>query len=275
MEHADTLVAAYVEAGYTRSTWTARSRAPDDPVRSMTRGGRHGPPGCSPSPSESAAGSERPTALSLRHRHRGARAGWSPAGARPIAVTSRAAARGHWRPPGRVRARRHRRDLARCWVWSSSPASSSTTCRSSTTGRRTAELKHALDQEPRLVFEAHSTDYQSREALARLVADHWAMLKVGPELTFALREALFALAAIEAELSRRDRLSDRVAVIDEQMIADPSHWKGYTRGAATTNRLARRYSYSDRIRYYWPDPQSRARNACSHTLPRVASRCRC
>ena len=31
-----------------------------------------------------------------------------------------------------------------------------------------------------MVFEAHSTDYQSRSALAALVRDHFAILKVGP-----------------------------------------------------------------------------------------------
>ena len=51
-----------------------------------------------------------------------------------------------------------------------------------------------------MVFEAHSTDYQTAGALRALVEDRWAILKVGPALTFALREALFALSAIEEEL---------------------------------------------------------------------------
>jgi D-tagatose-1,6-bisphosphate aldolase subunit GatZ/KbaZ len=62
------------------------------------------------------------------------------------------------------------------------------------------ELSHVLDGEQSMVFEAHSTDYQTQQALSELVRDHWAVLKVGPQLTFALREALFALAAIEVEL---------------------------------------------------------------------------
>ena len=65
---------------------------------------------------------------------------------------------------------------------------------------RTTELRQVLDDEPDMVFEAHSTDYQTVEGLTALVEDHWAVLKVGPGLTFALREALFALAAIEKEL---------------------------------------------------------------------------
>ena len=47
-----------------------------------------------------------------------------------------------------------------------------------------------------IAFEAHSTDYQQTTGLANLVADHHLFLKVGPELTFALREALFLLAKI-------------------------------------------------------------------------------
>lgn len=38
-----------------------------------------------------------------------------------------------------------------------------------------------------LVFEAHSTDYQTKEAYKQLVHDHFAILKVGPALTFAMR----------------------------------------------------------------------------------------
>jgi D-tagatose-1,6-bisphosphate aldolase subunit GatZ/KbaZ len=124
---------------------------------------------------------------------------------------------------------------------------------------RTAELQGVLDGEPAMVFEAHSTDYQRPEALAALVRDHWAVLKVGPGLTFALREAVFALAAIESELvaagmipaDSQSRLPD---VIEERMLAEPGHWQGHYRGGDGELRLARRYSYSDRLRYYWPDP---------------------
>ena len=56
------------------------------------------------------------------------------------------------------------------------------------------------------IYEAHSTDYQTEDALGRMVRDHFAVLKVGPGLTFALRETLFALEAIEGEwLARRRR----------------------------------------------------------------------
>jgi D-tagatose-1,6-bisphosphate aldolase subunit GatZ/KbaZ len=121
------------------------------------------------------------------------------------------------------------------------------------TPARARELSQVITEYPGLVFEAHSTDYQTRIALSELVRDHWAILKVGPGLTFALREALFALAAIEDELVADP--SDLVATMDAAMLADPTWWAGYYHdGDPGEQRLARRYSYSDRSRYYWPDP---------------------
>ncbi|MGW5351405.1 D-tagatose-bisphosphate aldolase, class II, non-catalytic subunit [Streptomyces sp. NPDC004031] len=122
----------------------------------------------------------------------------------------------------------------------------------------TEDLRRVLDDEPAMVYEAHSTDYQTPEALTALVRDHWAVLKVGPGLTFALREALFALAAIEDELvpaAERSRLPE---VVERRMLAEPAQWEGYYPGGADAQRLARRYSYSDRLRYYWPDPEIEA-----------------
>jgi D-tagatose-1,6-bisphosphate aldolase subunit GatZ/KbaZ len=119
---------------------------------------------------------------------------------------------------------------------------------------RTTSLSRVLDDEPTLLFEAHSTDYQQPEAFVRLVEEHWAVLKVGPGLTFALREAVFALACIEREMLPEDRTSRIESVIEEQMLANPVHWRNYYAGTADEQRFARRFSYSDRMRYYWPDP---------------------
>ncbi|MFG2322344.1 class II D-tagatose-bisphosphate aldolase non-catalytic subunit [Streptomyces sp. NPDC048568] len=47
----------------------------------------------------------------------------------------------------------------------------------------TDRLRRVLDDEPDMVFEAHSTDYQSAASHGELVAGHWAVLKVGPGLT--------------------------------------------------------------------------------------------
>ncbi|TFB94781.1 D-tagatose-bisphosphate aldolase, class II, non-catalytic subunit [Cryobacterium sp. MDB1-18-2] len=122
----------------------------------------------------------------------------------------------------------------------------------------TVQLRTVLNDEPGLVFEAHSTDYQETGRLAELVEDHWAILKVGPGLTFAMREALFALAKIEDELVPVADRSALVEVIERRMLARPDYWAGYYEGTAQQQRLARRFSYSDRLRYYWPDPEIEA-----------------
>lgn len=119
----------------------------------------------------------------------------------------------------------------------------------------TAELRHVLDAEDHLVFEAHSTDYQRPAQLRELVEDHWAILKVGPALTFAMREALFALAHVEEELVARTNRSNLVDVVERRMLAEPAHWQAYYEGDPVTQRTARRYSYSDRLRYYWADDE--------------------
>lgn len=105
-----------------------------------------------------------------------------------------------------------------------------------------------------IAFEAHSTDYQRPAAFAELVRDHFAVLKVGPALTFALREALFALSHIEDDLIAADRRSNLRRICEEVMLAEPKHWQRFYHGDADEQRLLRRYSLSDRIRYYWPDP---------------------
>ncbi len=123
---------------------------------------------------------------------------------------------------------------------------------------RTTALRAVLADEPAMVFEAHSTDYQTVEALGELVADHWAVLKVGPWLTFAMREALFALSEVERELVPADERARLPEVLERAMLDEPGHWRGYYDGDAAQQRLARRYSYSDRARYYWPDPRVQA-----------------
>jgi D-tagatose-bisphosphate aldolase class II non-catalytic subunit len=105
-----------------------------------------------------------------------------------------------------------------------------------------------------LVFEAHSTDYQSSRALRALVEHHFGILKVGPELTFVMREAIFGLARIEEEWVPQPQRSNLRSVIEETMLEHPENWKKYYRGNADQLRFSRAYSRSDRIRYYWPAP---------------------
>ena len=113
-----------------------------------------------------------------------------------------------------------------------------------------AELSAAVHQIPGIAFEAHSTDYQPGGALAELVASHFAILKVGPELTFAYREAVVAMAHIEEWLPCQRR-SNVLFAIRKTMEKDPRHWRDYT---ADDNHAAaaRMFGLSDRIRYYWP-----------------------
>jgi D-tagatose-1,6-bisphosphate aldolase subunit GatZ/KbaZ len=119
----------------------------------------------------------------------------------------------------------------------------------------TTALQDVIEATPGMVYEAHSTDYQTPAALRELVEDHWAVLKVGPGLTFALREALFALDALEAELVPEGAATDLRGVVERRMTAEPDRWERYYEGTPLEQRIARRYSYSDRLRYYWPDPE--------------------
>lgn len=116
-------------------------------------------------------------------------------------------------------------------------------------------LAAALAKERGLVFEAHSTDYQTDAALAALVRDGSAILKVGPELTFAFREAVVAFDAIEAVLYPAPKRAGAMTAVLAAMRAEPAHWRSHYR-AGEPNALERMmvYSYADRIRYYWNAP---------------------
>ncbi len=122
---------------------------------------------------------------------------------------------------------------------------------------KAAGLARYIEGTPGLVYEAHSTDYQLATSLRQMVEDHFAILKVGPALTFALREGIFALASIEEELltgQRRDELSHVRETLDDAMLANPVYWHKYYHGNDRALKLARKYSFSDRSRYYWPIP---------------------
>jgi D-tagatose-1,6-bisphosphate aldolase subunit GatZ/KbaZ len=116
------------------------------------------------------------------------------------------------------------------------------------------ELSRFIEQQP-MVYEAHSTDYQTPEALKNLVRDHFAILKVGPALTFAYREGVFALASIENELFPPQERSNLVSVMDAVMVDQPKYWARYYSGDESEQSNKRKYSLSDRIRYYWTDPR--------------------
>jgi D-tagatose-1,6-bisphosphate aldolase subunit GatZ/KbaZ len=119
-------------------------------------------------------------------------------------------------------------------------------------------LSATLKDMPGLVFEAHSTDYQTRSNLTDLVQDGFAILKVGPGLTFVLREALYGLDAIAQELFPDRRDENLRATMERIMLAAPENWAKYYEGSDSELALQRHFSYSDRMRYYWPQREADA-----------------
>lgn len=112
------------------------------------------------------------------------------------------------------------------------------------------DLCAALKEYPQVCFEGHSSDYQSPECLKKMVEDGIAILKVGPALTYGLREALFALSFMEKELVPEDRQAHFMETLEKVMLENPSNWQKHYHGDEKQLALARKYSFSDRARYY-------------------------
>jgi D-tagatose-1,6-bisphosphate aldolase subunit GatZ/KbaZ len=143
-------------------------------------------------------------------------------------------------------------------------------------GEKTKALKKWIGASDNWVYEAHSTDFQTEAALSAMVKDHFAILKAGPCLTFAMREALYALAFIEREWStyRRGWIPSRLpAVMEALMLADRKKWRNHYRGDDSYLRYVTAFGFSDRVRYYWNHPRSRAAvrslfaNLSAHGIP--------
>ena len=108
------------------------------------------------------------------------------------------------------------------------------------------------------ILEGHSTDYQPAGLLAAMRRDGIAILKVGPALTFALREALFALEGMEKDLypfSPKGGYSCFSSVLEQKLMQQPKYWERYYHGNEGELAFARRFSLSDRCRYYLEDEQ--------------------
>lgn len=139
----------------------------------------------------------------------------------------------------------------------------------------THALSESLENHSGIVFEAHSTDYQSPRALAQLVRNHFAILKVGPWLTFAYREAILSLSAIERELysAGARQVSCVRDALEAVMLHQPGYWKSYYGGGEEDIRRSLIYGLSDRCRYYWNQPTVRREierlfeNLESRTIP--------
>jgi D-tagatose-1,6-bisphosphate aldolase subunit GatZ/KbaZ len=126
-------------------------------------------------------------------------------------------------------------------------------------------LSRSIESVPGMVFEAHSTDYQTPGALADLVRDHFAILKVGPGVTFALREVLWALSDIATELG----IASLKEVVLAEMKRNPRYWKSYYTNPEQQD-FDLQFSLSDRIRYYWSTPV--VDTACAQLLKALAAR---
>ena len=114
-------------------------------------------------------------------------------------------------------------------------------------------LTPVLADYPRLSFEAHSTDYQAPEVFAEIARRHFAVLKVGPALTYAYRQAIYALNALAGWIAPAagNRLPE---VMEDLMLANPANWSKHYDGDDARLKLLRHFSYADRIRYYWTQP---------------------
>ena len=118
-----------------------------------------------------------------------------------------------------------------------------------------AELCAALKDFPEVCFEGHSTDYQSPACLKAMVEDGIAILKVGPALTYGLREALFSMSFMEKELVPAEEQANFIEVLEKVMLENPGNWKKHYHGDDKQLALARKYSFSDRARYYIGQPE--------------------
>jgi D-tagatose-1,6-bisphosphate aldolase subunit GatZ/KbaZ len=129
-------------------------------------------------------------------------------------------------------------------------------------------LSRSIEPVDGIVFEAHSTDYQTASALEALVRDHFAILKVGPGLTFAMREVFWALSDIAVELGFSPESSLKHSLLRE-MKQNPRYWNAYYTNPEQ-QEFDLQFSLSDRVRYYWSTPT--VERACSQLFERLAPR---
>ena len=118
-----------------------------------------------------------------------------------------------------------------------------------------AELTAAMKKYDGVVMEGHSTDYQSPAGLKEMVEDGIAILKVGPALTFALRDGIFALSAIEKVMLPEEKQVKFEDVLEKVMMENPGNWQKHYHGNDKELYIKRKYSFSDRCRYYFALPE--------------------
>ncbi len=114
---------------------------------------------------------------------------------------------------------------------------------------KTKEILEEIKKED-LFVEAHSTDYQTKEALRSMVEDGIRILKVGPALTAAFRRAVFLLSLIEDEVIKDKSKSNIKEILLEVMLEDNKYWRSYYKNNNIL-KIDLYYNLLDRIRYYW------------------------
>jgi D-tagatose-1,6-bisphosphate aldolase subunit GatZ/KbaZ len=121
-------------------------------------------------------------------------------------------------------------------------------------------LRDALFGYSGVALEAHSTDYQRDTAFDRLAQMGFAILKVGPALTFAYRRALYALQAVmdhvDGPSTSGMKMPSLPDVMERVMCDQPAHWQGHYFGDAQQLLHLRHHGLADRIRYYWTDTKA-------------------
>ena len=123
---------------------------------------------------------------------------------------------------------------------------------------KAAELCAAARAEAGIVLEGHSTDYQSAKHLREMVEDGIAILKVGPAVTYALREGLFALSKMEEVLVPEAERANFIQTLEKVMLENPGNWAKHYHGTDHELWIKRKFSFSDRCRYYFALPEIEA-----------------
>ena len=120
---------------------------------------------------------------------------------------------------------------------------------------KASKLSEVLRDYTDLVFEAHSTDYQTNKALNEMVEDGFIILKVGPALTYGFREAAFELNIMENEIFRYNanlEISKFRELLEFNMLKNNGYSKNHYSGTQEKIKFDRIYGLSDRCRYYLP-----------------------
>lgn len=118
-----------------------------------------------------------------------------------------------------------------------------------------AKLVSAMKKYDGVVMEGHSTDYQSPAELKAMVEDGIAILKVGPALTFGLRNGIFALSEIEKYMVAKEKQVNFPEVLEKVMMENPGNWQKHYHGNEEELYIKRKFSFSDRCRYYFALPE--------------------